>query len=174
MLQSQFVTNVMAHSDELDEAIIHARDYNYHLYDFPALTLTLSFCSLHDDSYSLHTLYKFYLLRVANTVVERPQFLYMRIAVAIHGSSLDDVLRTYQLLSTRAYSPATPTLYNAGLAAQYIASSFSYQPPISETADALQNIVPTVTSLWNTTAGVSIHLGDIPARQYVALYLYIY
>ena len=164
VLNSDLVSDVMAHADELDEAIIHARDHSYHLYAFLWISMLATSESSH-NSYSIHTLYKFYLLRVGDAVIERPQFLYMRIAVAINGRSLDGVLQTYHLLSTRAYSPATPTLYNAGTTNQYTISSYSYQPPISDTATVLRSVVPDVTSLWNSTAGVSIHLGEIPARQ---------
>jgi ribonucleotide reductase alpha subunit len=71
------------------------------------------------DFFGFKTLEKSYLLRVRcndNTtkVVESPQYLFLRVALGIHGSDLDRVKETYDLLSTKYFTHATPTLYNSG------------------------------------------------------------
>ena len=116
-------------------------------------------------SYSLQSLYKFYLLRHDDIVVERPQFLYMRVAVAIHGRDLDRVLSTYALLSQHAYTPATPTLYNAGTTTQYLASCYLFQPPIGSAVSVMQRTVSELGDLLSSDGGVGLTVGAVPARM---------
>lgn len=120
-------------------------------------------------SYSLQTLYRLYLLRLDGIVVERPQFLYMRVAVAIHGRDLVRVLSTYELLSQHAYTPATPTLYNAGTTCQYLASCYLYQPPSGSAVSVMQESVADLGALWSSDGGVGMNIGAIPARMSVTL-----
>lgn len=115
-------------------------------------------------SHSLHTLHRFYLLRVEGDVVERPQFLYMRVAVALHGRNLGRVLSTYELLSQHAYTAATPTLYNAGTTSQYLASCYIYQPPLGSAVSVMQHSVAALDDLWCSDGGVGMSLGTVPAR----------
>ena len=127
-------------------------------------------CSLR-ISYSLQTLYKSYLIRRDGAVVERPQFLYMRVAVALHGKDLPRVLQTYELLSSRAYTHATPTLYNAGTTSQYLASCFLYQPPVGGPISVMGSCVTDVSALWTVDGGVGMSLGAVPARECVPEYV---
>lgn len=165
ILRSDFVDAVLAHGDALDEAVIHARDYGMYLYvgnrAFPVIR------SYAAASYSLQTLYSFYLLRFDDVVVERPQFLYMRVAVAIHGQDLNRVLSTYDLLSHQAYTPATPTLYNAGTRSQYLASCFMYQPPVGTAVSIAQHAVSDLGAFWTSDGGVGMNIGTVPAREFV-------
>ena len=112
----------------------------------------------------MQALYRFYLLRLDGEVVERPQFLYMRIAVAIHGRDLDRVLSTYELLSQHAYTPANPTLYNAGTTSQYLASCYLYQPIVGSAMSVMQNSVSDLGALWASDGGVGMNIGTVPAR----------
>lgn len=63
---------------------------------------------------SVQTLERSYLRRVNNIIVERPQHMLMRVAVGIHGSDIDAAIETYDLLSEKWFTHATPTLFNAG------------------------------------------------------------
>ena len=112
-------------------------------------------------------LHKYYLLRRDGAVIERPQFLYMRVAVALHGTDLARVLHTYDLLSNHAYTHATPTLYNAGTTSQYLASCFMYQPPAQGTIAVMGRCVTDISRLWSADGGVGMSLGAVPAREYV-------
>ena len=112
-------------------------------------------------------MHKSYLLRRDGVVIERPQFLYMRVAVAIHGSNLALVLQTYEHLSTHAYTHATPTLFNAGTRSQYLASCFLYQPPVEGTLAVLNRSVVDLSALWTVDGGVGMSLGCVPARKFV-------
>ena len=110
-------------------------------------------------------MYKSYLLRHDGVVIERPQFLYMRVAVALHGKNLQLVLQTYELLSSGAYTHATPTLYNAGTTTQYLASCFLYQPPTGGPISVMGHCVTGMSALWTVDGGVGMSLGCVPARK---------
>lgn len=112
-------------------------------------------------------MYSFYLLRSGDVVVERPQFLYMRIAVAIHGRDLERVLSTYDLLSLQAYTPAAPTIYNAGVLTQHLASCFMYHPPIGTAVVITNHAVADLGAFWTSDGGVGMNVGAIPAREFV-------
>ncbi|KAJ7701471.1 ribonucleotide reductase R1 subunit [Mycena rosella] len=96
---------VVANAATLDAAIIYNRDFSYNYFGFK-------------------TLERSYLLRLEGRVVERPQHLIMRVAVGIHGSDIDRVLETYNLMSERYFTHATPTLFNAGTPQAQLSSCF--------------------------------------------------
>ena len=110
-------------------------------------------------------LHKHYLLRFDGVVVERPQFLYMRVAVALHGKDLARALETYELLSGHAYTHAMPVLYNAGTVTRYLASCFLYQPPTLGTVAVMGRCATDMSALWAVDGGVGISLGGVPARE---------
>src|SRR5262249_21010406 len=84
---------VMKNASKLDAAIIHERDFGY-------------------GYFGIKTLEQSYLLRIDNVIVERPQYMLMRVAVGIHGVGIDAAIETYNLLSQRYYTHASPTLFN--------------------------------------------------------------
>ena len=110
-------------------------------------------------------MHRLYLIRFDNVVVERPQFMYMRVAVAIHGRDLNSVLATYELLSQHAYSPATPILYNAGTMSQYLASCFLYHPSAGRSVTMMEQSVSDLGALWSSDGGVGMNVGAVPARR---------
>ena len=95
-LSSDEVANfVMAHAAELDAAVMYKRDYEY-------------------DYFGFKTLEKSYLLRVHGKIVERPQHMLLRVACGIHSGDVKAAIETYDLMSRRYLTHATPTLFNAG------------------------------------------------------------
>lgn len=86
---------VMKHKNVLNESVIHDRDLNF-------------------DYFGFKTLERSYLLKTHGQVAETPQHMYMRVAVGIWGNNINQVLKTYELLSTHKMTHATPTLFNAG------------------------------------------------------------
>lgn len=89
----------------LDSTIIYDRDYGY-------------------DFFGYKTLEKSYLLKLNGKPVERPQHMLMRVAVGIHGEDMERVIETYDLLSERWFTHATPTLFNAGTPKPQLSSCF--------------------------------------------------
>ena len=82
-------------SELLDSSIIYDRDFGF-------------------DYFGFKTLEKSYLLRIDGKIAERPQHMYMRVAIGIHKSDIENVIHTYNLMSERWFTHATPTLFNAG------------------------------------------------------------
>ena len=89
----------------LDSTIIYDRDFSY-------------------DFFGFKTMERGYLLRCEGKVVERPQHMLMRVAVGIHGHDIDSVIETYNLLSEKWFTHATPTLFNAGTPKPQLSSCF--------------------------------------------------
>mmetsp|Transcript_30425 Transcript_30425/g.35085 ORF Transcript_30425/g.35085 Transcript_30425/m.35085 type:complete len:829 (-) Transcript_30425:200-2686(-) len=96
---------VMAHRDAIDGAIIHDRDFEY-------------------DYFGFKTLEKSYLLKMNGIPAERPQQLLMRVSIGIHGDDLECILETYEMLSQKFFTHATPTLFNAGTCMPQMSSCF--------------------------------------------------
>ena len=108
LLRKSFIKSVMRNREALDRMVVYERDYRI-------------------DYFGFMTLQKSYLLRRQSqtiTVVERPQHVYMRIAVALHGDDLEKVSHTYDLLSLGYVSHASPTMFNAGTNSEQLSSCF--------------------------------------------------
>ena len=139
MISREVYEVVRNHAAQLDSAIIYDRDFGY-------------------DYFGFKTLEKSYLLRVDGKVVERPQHLLMRVAVGIHLDDIDRVIETYNLLSERWFTHATPTLFNAGTPKPQLSSCFLVQMQ----GDSIEGIYDTLKqcALISQSAGgigLSIH-----------------
>jgi ribonucleoside-diphosphate reductase alpha chain len=118
------------------------------------------------DFFGFRTLEKGYLLKIDNNVVERPQDLFMRVAVAIHMDSTDyksaesliDIFETYDLMSNKFFTHATPTLFNAGTIRPALASCF-----LLGTDDSLEGIMKTASDCANISkwaGGIGFHFSN--------------
>ncbi|CAF4732840.1 unnamed protein product, partial [Rotaria socialis] len=86
------------------------------------------------------TLERSYLRRINNIIVERPQHMLMRVAVGIHGNEIEDAIETYNLLSEKWFTHATPTLFNAGTTKAQMASCYL----LTMCADSIEGIFETL------------------------------
>lgn len=105
----------------IDAAIVHDRDYLF-------------------DYFGFKTLERSYLLREKNVIVERPQYLWMRVACGIHVGDIDAALQTYELLSNLRATHATPTLFNAGTPKNQLSSCFL----LATNDDSIEGIYDTI------------------------------
>lgn len=96
---------IQENADALDSAIIYDRDYGY-------------------DYFGFRTLERSYLLKMNGKISERPQQMLMRVSVGIHGDNIEKVIETYNLLSEKWFTHATPTLFNAGTPKPQLSSCF--------------------------------------------------
>jgi ribonucleoside-diphosphate reductase alpha chain len=96
---------IMKNADELDSAIIHSRDYHY-------------------DYFGFKTLEKSYLLKLNGKIAERPQHMLMRVSVGIHKDDIAAAIETYNLMSEKWFTHATPTLFNSGTPKPQMSSCF--------------------------------------------------
>jgi len=112
VVSDEFAGCVEAIKDTVDAAIVHERDD------------LLSF-------FGLKTMQNGYMLKTKHdgvlTPVERPQYVFMSVAIAIHGTAVRDVLETYDAMSQKYFIHATPTLFNAGAKSQQLSSCFLMQ-----------------------------------------------
>jgi len=76
------------------------------------------------DYFGFKTLERAYLIKIDKKVIERPQHLWMRVSIGIHGNDIKDVLETYDLMSKKYFTHATPTLFNAGTKRPQLSSCF--------------------------------------------------
>ncbi|KAJ6588887.1 ribonucleotide reductase alpha subunit [Mycena capillaripes] len=140
---------VSANAETLDAAIIYNRDFNYNYFGFK-------------------TLERSYLLRIDGRVVERPQHLIMRVAVGIHGSDLDRVIETYNLMSERYFTHATPTLFNAGTPHPQLSSCFL----VCLKDDSIEGIYDTLKDcamISKSAGGIGLNIHNIRATgSYIA------
>ena len=123
----------------LDEMIDYKRDYLF-------------------DYFGFKTLERAYLMRCNNVIVERPQHMWMRVAICIHGSNMEKVKETYDLMSQKYFIHATPTLFNAGTPRPQLSSCYL----ISMEDDSIEGIFNTVKecaqiSKWSGGIGLHIH-----------------
>lgn len=140
LISDETISVVREFGDILDKAIVHERDMEFSYFGFK-------------------TLQKNYLMRVNNDIVERPQYLYMRVAVGIHGRDIEKVLETYDLLSRWMYSHATPTMYHAGSPKPQLSSCFLL-PPIPDDLDGIYQTL-------KNSAMISKHAGGVGLACYL-------
>lgn len=122
------------HADILDSTIIYDRDYSF-------------------DYFGFKTLEKSYLLKIDGKIAERPQQMYMRVAVGIHKSDIGAAIKTYHLMSEKWYTHATPTLFNAGTPKPQMSSCFL----LTMKDDSIEGIYDTLKQ----TARISQSAGGI-------------
>lgn len=113
--------------------------------------------------FGLKTLQRGYLTKVDDIVLETPQYMFMRVAIGIHGEDVDSVLQTYEDLSRHKYIHATPTLFNAGTNHSQMSSCFL----VANKADSIDGIFDTIhdcASISKWAGGIGLHIHDVRAR----------
>ena len=135
---------IAANAELLDSTIIYDRDYNF-------------------DYFGFKTLEKSYLLKIDGKIAERPQHMYMRVAVGIHKDDIDAVIETYHLLSEGWFTHATPTLYNAGTPKPQMSSCFL----LTMKEDSIEGIYDTLkqcAKISQAAGGIGLAIHDIRAK----------
>lgn len=134
---------VMDNAHTLDSSIIYDRDFGY-------------------DYFGFKTLERSYLLRMNNRVAERPQHMIMRVAVGIHKNDIEAVLRTYNLMSERWFTHATPTLFNAGTPKPQMSSCFLLQVK-DDSIDGIYDTLKQCAKISQSAGGIGINIHNVRA-----------
>jgi ribonucleotide reductase alpha subunit len=116
------------------------------------------------DYFGFKTLEKSYLLRIDGKIVERPQHMLMRVAIGIHKEDIEGALETYELLSDKWFTHATPTLFNAGTPKPQMSSCFL----ICMKDDSIEGIYETLKQcalISKTAGGIGLSIHSIRARD---------
>ncbi|KAG5651729.1 ribonucleoside reductase large subunit Cdc22 [Sphagnurus paluster] len=149
MISKETYDIVCEHADTLDSAIIYSRDFDYNFFGFK-------------------TLERSYLLRINGRVAERPQHMIMRVAVGIHGADMERVIETYNLMSERYFTHASPTLFNAGTPHPQLSSCFL----VCMKDDSIEGIYDTLKNcamISKTAGGIGVNIHCIRATgSYIA------
>ena len=127
----------------LDSSIIYDRDFSY-------------------DYFGFKTLEKSYLLKLDGKVVERPQHMLMRVAVGIHMGDIDSVLETYNLLSEKWFTHATPTLFNAGTPKPQLSSCFLLTMK-EDSIDGIYDTLKQCAKISQSAGGIGLSIHNVRA-----------
>lgn len=134
---------IQQHADQLDASIIYERDYHF-------------------DFFGFKTLEKSYLLKVNGKIVERPQHLFMRVALGIHKTDIEAAIETYNLMSEKWFIHATPTLFNVGTPKPQMSSCFL----LSMKDDSISGIYDTLKNcakISQSAGGIGLNIHNIRA-----------
>tara|TARA_Y100000389_G_scaffold205100_1_gene263158 strand:- start:2601 stop:5873 length:3273 start_codon:yes stop_codon:yes gene_type:complete len=112
------------------------------------------------DYFGFKTLERSYLLSVNKQVIERPQHLFMRVAIGIHGNDLKDILETYELMSKKYFIHATPTLFNSGTPRPQMASCF-LQAMEEDSIDGIYKTLGKCANISKYSGGLGLHIHNI-------------
>ncbi|MFM1913035.1 MAG: Ribonucleoside-diphosphate reductase [Bacteroidota bacterium] len=143
LLSKETYDVIKSNAVALDEAIIYDRDFGY-------------------DYFGFKTLEKSYLLKLDGKIAERPQHMLMRVAVGIHGKDIEAAIHTYNLLSERWFTHATPTLFNAGTPKPQLSSCFL----LTMQEDSIEGIYDTLkqtAKISQSAGGIGLSIHDIRA-----------
>jgi len=143
LLSEELRATVEKHGDRLDASIRDDRDFMY-------------------DYFGIKTLERAYLLRAGKRIVERPQYMLMRVALGIHGDNIENVLRSYDLMSEGMFTHASPTLFNAGRPQPGLSSCFL----LSMKSDSIEGIYETLKQcamISKSAGGIGLAVHDIRA-----------
>ena len=114
------------------------------------------------DYFGFKTLERAYLMKVNNVIVETPQYMWLRVSLGIHGDDLESAIQTYELMSEKYFTHATPTLYNAGTPRQQLSSCYL----IGMEDDSINGIYNTLNECANISkwaGGIGLHIHNVRA-----------
>jgi len=135
---------ISANHNELEQMIDYNRDYLI-------------------DYFGFKTLERAYLFKVNDVVVERPQHMWMRVAVGIHGNNMDAVRETYDLMSQKYFTHATPTLFNAGTPRPQLSSCYLIAME-DDSIDGIYNTLKDCAKISKWAGGIGLHIHNVRAK----------
>ena len=135
---------ISANQEELEQMIDYNRDYLI-------------------DYFGFKTLERAYLFKVNDVVVERPQHMWMRVAVGIHGNNMDAVRDTYDLMSQKYFTHATPTLFNAGTPRPQLSSCYLIAME-DDSIDGIYNTLKDCAKISKWAGGIGLHIHNVRAK----------
>ena len=131
------------HAEILDSSIIYDRDFGF-------------------DYFGFKTLEKSYLLKIEGKIAERPQHMYMRVAIGIHKSDIESAIKTYNLMSERWFTHATPTLFNAGTPKPQMSSCFLLTMK-DDSIDGIYDTLKQTAKISQSAGGIGLSIHNIRA-----------
>jgi len=140
---------IQENRDKLDSTIIYNRDFNY-------------------DYFGFKTLERSYLLKLNGQIVERPQHMLMRVSIGIHKTDIDEAIATYELMSKKYFTHATPTLFNAGTPKPQMSSCFLLQMQ-DDSIEGIYDTLKQTAKISQSAGGIGLSIHNIRATgSYIA------
>tara|TARA_B100000683_G_scaffold81107_1_gene79984 strand:+ start:3 stop:2288 length:2286 start_codon:yes stop_codon:yes gene_type:complete len=144
IVSHDFISTLDKIKDFVNETIDYDRDYQLSYFGFKSLE-------------------KSYLLRNTEKIIERPQDIFMRVAIAIHGENTVMVKKVYDSMSNKFYTHATPTLFNSGTCYQQLSSCF-----LLGTEDSVEGLYKTASNMAQISkwaGGIGVHISNVRAKD---------
>ena len=149
LLSDEVYKVIQKHKEVLDSSIIYNRDFGY-------------------DFFGFKTLERSYLLKLNGEIVERPQHMLMRVSVGIHMDDIDNVLATYELMSKRYFTHATPTLFNSGTPKPQMSSCFLLAMQ-DDSIDGIYDTLKQTAKISQSAGGIGLSIHNVRATgSYIA------
>ena len=143
LLSDEVYEVIKKNKDTLDSNIIYNRDFGY-------------------DFFGFKTLERSYLLKLNGTIVERPQHMLMRVSVGIHMDDIEAVLDTYELMSKRYFTHATPTLFNSGTPKPQMSSCFLLAMQ-DDSIDGIYDTLKQTAKISQSAGGIGLSIHNVRA-----------
>jgi ribonucleotide reductase alpha subunit len=115
------------------------------------------------DYFGFKTLERAYLFKVNDVVVERPQHMWLRVAIGIHGDNMASVKETYDLMSQKYFTHATPTLFNAGTPRPQLSSCYLIAME-DDSVDGIYDTLKDCAKISKWAGGIGLHIHNIRAK----------
>ncbi|WP_297793799.1 ribonucleoside-diphosphate reductase subunit alpha [uncultured Eudoraea sp.] len=149
LLSDEVFKVISENADKLDSTIIYNRDFGY-------------------DYFGFKTLERSYLLKLNGKIAERPQHMLMRVAVGIHLNDLDAAIETYELMSKKYFTHATPTLFNSGTPKPQMSSCFLLAMK-DDSIDGIYDTLKQTAKISQSAGGIGLSIHNIRATgSYIA------
>lgn len=143
LLSKEVYGIIRANAKRLDDAVDYNRDYNY-------------------DYFGYKTLERSYLMKLDGKIVERPQHMLMRVSVGIHGNDIDSAIKTYNLMSEKWFTHATPTLFNAGTPKPQLSSCFLLSMQ-DDSIDGIYDTLKQCAKISQSAGGIGLSIHNVRA-----------
>ena len=141
LLSDEVYKGIKKNAEELDSKIIYNRDFGY-------------------DYFGFKTLERSYLLKINGQIVERPQHMLMRVSVGIHLDDLEAVIDTYELMSKKYFTHATPTLFNSGTPKPQMSSCFLLTMQ-DDSIDGIYDTLKQTAKISQSAGGIGLSIHNI-------------
>ena len=116
------------------------------------------------DYFGFKTLERAYLMKIDGKVIERPQHMWLRVSIGIHGDNLDAVRQSYDLMSQKYFTHATPTLFNAGTPRPQLSSCYLIGME-SDSIDGIYNTLHECARISKLAGGIGLHVHNVRAKN---------
>ena len=149
LLSDEVYNIIKKNADKLDSSIIYNRDFGY-------------------DFFGFKTLERSYLMKLNGQIVERPQHMLMRVSIGIHLNDIESALETYELMSKRYFTHATPTLFNSGTPKPQMSSCFLLAMK-DDSIDGIYDTLKQTAKISQSAGGIGLSIHNVRATgSYIA------